>query len=97
MRYQVPGTAGKALGRTCPIGAATASYPACLYGESLSDAGKLPGVAGEEDGEWRLYWTARDRPAPCRLVPVLSGWADLDQREDAVDIGLGHPILVDLP
>ena len=22
---------------------------------------------GEEDGEWRLYWTARDRTVPCRL------------------------------
>jgi len=31
---------------------------------------------------------------PCRLVPVLSGWADLDQGEDAADIGPGHPILI---
>jgi hypothetical protein len=30
-------------------------------------------VTGEGDGEWRLYWTARDRLVPCRLVPVLSG------------------------
>ena len=27
--------------------------------------------------------------------PVLAGWADLDQREDAADIGPGHPILID--
>ena len=30
-----------------------------------------------------------------RLAPVLAGWADLDQREDAADIGPGHPILID--
>ncbi|HET6191103.1 MAG TPA: hypothetical protein VFE59_29370, partial [Trebonia sp.] len=27
--------------------------------------------------------------------PVLAGWADLDQREDAADIGPGHPVLID--
>ena len=32
---------------------------------------------------------------PSRLAPVLAGWADLDQREDAADIGPGHPILID--
>jgi hypothetical protein len=95
VRYQVPGTAGKALGRTCPVGVAIASYPAYLQGESLPDAGKLPGATGEADGEWQLYWTARGRPVPCRLMPVLSGWADLDQREDAADIGPGHPVLID--
>ena len=52
-------------------------------------------MTGEEDGEWQLYWTARHRPVPCRLVPLLSGWADLDQREDVTDIGPGHPILID--
>jgi len=52
-------------------------------------------VAGEADGEWRLYWTARDRPVPCRLVPALSGWADLDRREEAAEIGPGHPVLID--
>ena len=52
-------------------------------------------MTGEEGGEWQLYWTARDRPVSCRLVPVLSGWADLDQREDAADIGPGHPVLID--
>ena len=45
--------------------------------------------------EWSLYWTSRGRPEPARLAPVLSGWADLDQREDAADIGPGHPILID--
>jgi hypothetical protein len=30
-----------------------------------------------------------------RLAPVLAGWADLDQREEAADIGPGHPILID--
>jgi AcrR family transcriptional regulator len=37
--------------------------------------GALPLVAdvgGEEDGEWRLYWTTRDRTATCRLAPTLS-------------------------
>lgn len=39
--------------------------------------------------------TARDQPVPCRLLPALSRWADLDQREDAAGIGPGHPILID--
>jgi len=26
---------------------------------------------------------------------VLAGWADLDQREEAADIGPGYPILID--
>jgi hypothetical protein len=30
-----------------------------------------------------------------RLAPALAGWADLDQREEAADIGPGHPILID--
>ena len=77
------------------IGAAIGSRSACLHGESPSDVGKFPGVTGEEEGEWQLYWTARHRPVPCRLVPLLSGWADLDQREDVTDIGPGHPILID--
>lgn len=45
--------------------------------------------------EWSLYWTSRGRPVPARLAPVLAGWADLDQREDAADIGPGHPVLID--
>jgi site-specific recombinase XerD len=53
----------------------------------ISDAG----VAAE----WSLYWTSRGRPVPTRLTPVLAGWADLDRREDATDIGPGHPILID--
>ena len=53
----------------------------------ISDAG--------EAAEWSLYWTSRGRPVPARLAPVLAGWADLDQREDAADIGPGHPILID--
>ncbi|HEY5989263.1 MAG TPA: hypothetical protein VIV12_23220 [Streptosporangiaceae bacterium] len=52
-------------------------------------------MAGEEDGEWRLYWTARDRPVPCRLVPVLSGWGGLDQREADSGVEPRHPILID--
>lgn len=52
-------------------------------------------MTGEAYGGWQLYWTARDRLVPCQLVPVLSGWADLDQREDAADIGPGHPVLID--
>jgi hypothetical protein len=32
---------------------------------------------------------------PCCLLPVLSGWAGLDQREDAADIPPGRPILID--
>jgi Phage integrase, N-terminal SAM-like domain len=54
---------------------------------SKSDAGAA--------GEWQLYWTARGQPVPCRLVPLLSGWADLDERENAADIGARHPILID--
>jgi hypothetical protein len=54
---------------------------------SKSDAGAA--------GEWQLSWTARGQPVPCRLVPLLSGWADLDQRENAADIGARHPILID--
>jgi hypothetical protein len=45
--------------------------------------------------EWSLYWTARANPVPCRLVPVLAAWADLDERESAVDIEPRHPILTD--
>ena len=40
-------------------------------------------MAGEGIGEWSLYWTSRGRPVPARLVPVLAGWAGLDEREDA--------------
>ncbi len=32
---------------------------------------------------------------PCRLVPLLAGWADLDERESAADIEPDQPILVD--
>jgi hypothetical protein len=32
---------------------------------------------------------------PSRLAPALTKWADLDQREDAADIGPAHPILID--
>lgn len=32
---------------------------------------------------------------PCRLVPALAGWADLDQRETDADIAARHPILID--
>ena len=46
-------------------------------------------------GSGSLYWTTQRRPVPCGRVPVLAGWADLDQREDAADIGPGHPILID--
>ena len=52
-------------------------------------------MAGAMDGEWSLYWTSRGRPVSERLAPVLAGWADLDQREEAADIGPGHPILID--
>jgi Phage integrase, N-terminal SAM-like domain len=52
-------------------------------------------VPVEADGEWSLYWTSRGRPVPGRLAPVLAGWADLDEREEAADIGPGHPILID--
>jgi len=55
----------------------------------------VPSVIAEAAGERQLYWTARDRPVPCQLVPVLSGWDDLDQREDAADVGPGQPILID--
>jgi hypothetical protein len=46
-------------------------------------------------GQWSLYWTARGRPMPCRLVPALAGWADLDEGETAADIHPRHPILID--
>jgi site-specific recombinase XerD len=45
--------------------------------------------------QWSLHWTGRDQPVPCQLVPVLAGWADLDQREADADIEGGHPILID--
>lgn len=38
---------------------------------------------------------SRGRPVPCRLVPGLSGWTDLDRREAAADIEARHPILID--
>jgi len=54
-------------------------------------------VVGQHAGEsqWSLYWTARDRPVPSCRVPVLAGWADLDQREADADIGDRQPILID--
>ena len=45
--------------------------------------------------EWSLYWTSRRQPVPAGLAPVLAGWADLDQREEAAGIGPGHPVLID--
>lgn len=42
-----------------------------------------------------MYWTACGRPVPDRLVPVLAGWADLDQREADLGIVPGSPILID--
>jgi hypothetical protein len=47
------------------------------------------------DNQWSLYWTARDQPVPYQLVPMLAGWANLDQRETNVDITGRHPILID--
>jgi hypothetical protein len=32
---------------------------------------------------------------PCRLMPLLAGWANLDERENAAGIERGHPILID--
>lgn len=54
-------------------------------------------VLSEHDGgrEWSLYWTARRQAIPSGLVPVLSGWLDLDAREDRAGIGRRQPILVD--
>ncbi len=51
--------------------------------------------ADGESREWSLYWTARGRPVPHRLVPALAGWADLDGREAAAGIQARHPILID--
>jgi len=47
------------------------------------------------EGQWSLYWTARGRPVPSRLVPALAGWADLDQRESGAGIAERQPILID--
>jgi hypothetical protein len=47
------------------------------------------------DSQWSLYWTARDQPVPCQLVPMLAGWANVDQRETNVDFDARHPILID--
>jgi len=48
-----------------------------------------------EEGQWALYWTARGRAVPCRLVPVLTEWADLDRRETGAGIDAPQPILID--
>jgi Phage integrase, N-terminal SAM-like domain len=53
------------------------------------------GLDAGADWEWLLYWTARDRPVPYSRVPVLAGWADLDQREADAGITGNHPILID--
>jgi Phage integrase, N-terminal SAM-like domain len=53
------------------------------------------GLDAGADREWLLDWTARDRPVPCSRVPVLAGWADLDQREADAGVTARHPILVD--
>ncbi|MGH3407354.1 MAG: site-specific integrase [Streptosporangiaceae bacterium] len=45
--------------------------------------------ADRESREWSLYWTARGRPVPHRLVPELA------EREAAADIQARHPILID--
>jgi hypothetical protein len=42
-----------------------------------------------------MYWTARDRPVPCRLVPTLAGWAGLDERVSAPGVKQDHPIQID--
>jgi hypothetical protein len=53
------------------------------------------GLDAGADLKWLLYWTVRDRPVPCSRVPVLAGWADLDQREADAGITARHPILID--
>lgn len=45
--------------------------------------------------EWSLYWTARGQEIRCQLVPLLEGWADLDQRKAGADVGERQPILID--
>jgi hypothetical protein len=50
---------------------------------------------GEGEGQWSLYWTAGGQPLPCRLVPALAAWGDLDEREIAADIDAPSPILID--
>ena len=49
----------------------------------------------DAEGQWSLYWAARGQPVPCRLVPVLAGWANLDQRETDAGIETRQPILID--
>jgi hypothetical protein len=46
-------------------------------------------------GEWSLYWAKRDAEIPAGRDPLLGEWADIDERERALGIGSGTPILID--
>ena len=71
---QLPGTSAAATPRVLP-----GSCWCCRYVTAVRQH-------TGESGEWSLYWTAHRQPVPCRLVPVLAAWADLDVRESAADI-----------
>ena len=47
------------------------------------------------DAEWSLYWTDRHVSIPAGFLPVLDEWADIDDRERALNIEWDTPILID--
>jgi Phage integrase, N-terminal SAM-like domain len=46
-------------------------------------------------GEWALYWTTRGAEIPVGRHPLPDDWADIDDRERALSIESGVPILID--
>ncbi|WP_239312519.1 site-specific integrase [Frankia sp. Cj3] len=47
------------------------------------------------DDDWLLYWVTPGAAVPPGLTPLLDEWADIDERERALDIRPGTPILID--
>ena len=46
-------------------------------------------------GDWLLYWTARGVDMPVGFDDVLDQWVDIDDRERALGVEGGTPILID--
>lgn len=62
----------------------------------MPDGGHSAGEdAEDDDGEWSLYWTDRDRRIPVGFLPLLDEWADIDARERKLGIERRTPILID--
>jgi hypothetical protein len=58
--------------------------------DHLPDAG-----APADGGQWDVYWTSRDAQISQGFLPLLDEWSDIDDRERALGIEAGTPILMD--